>query len=198
MKLPSQSTTGTIRLKTYFFNTTGIASLTLSFKEYITCPNFSGTGATFKIQSSSDGVNWTDETWSYVTVKNAIVGPATITTNITHNLNNVTTMISFVATGTLTKFTAWYIDDIEWSDSRGYWKGGTAGALTDWNTPANWGDNLIPAASTNVYVPQRTYLPVIASTPATCNNLLISPNSNVTVGSGRQITVNGKLIFQAP
>lgn len=184
---------GTMRLKTCCFNTTGLSLLTLSFKHKFTG---SGTGATLSVQSSSDGVNWTAESWSLASASST-VGPATVNVNIVNNLNKPATMIAFVVTGNLNRVTTWYIDDVV-IKAPGYWVGGTAGALTDWNTATNWGDGLVPVAATNVYIPQRTYLPVVSPTAATCNNLIIAPNSKITVGSGKQITVTGKLTLKAP
>jgi hypothetical protein len=194
MKLTTQSVNpGTTRLKTFFMNTTGVSVLTLSFKHRLTG---SGTGATIKIQSSSDGVNWTDEGWS-IASSSSTVGPATVTLNIANNLNSPTTMIAFVVTGNLSKLTTWYIDDVSLK-APGYWVGGTAGSLTDWNTATNWGDGLIPVAATNVYIPKRTYLPLVSTSPATCNNLVLSPKATFSVGTGKQITVSGKFTIQAP
>ena len=171
--------------------------MTLSFKHYLR--GGVGTGATMKIQSSSDGVTWTDEGWSQAT-GSGNVGPATVSVNITHNLNSPTTMIAFVATLNLSKFTYWYIDDVS-IKAPGYWNGGTPNALTDWNTGANWGDGVVPVAGTNVYIPPKTYLPLVSNNPATpaqCNDLLISKNATISVGTGKKIIVNGKMTLQGP
>jgi hypothetical protein len=196
MRLPRNSTvtSGTIRLKTFSFSTVGVSTLNLTFRNYVDGRN-PGTGATLKVQTSSDGINWTDE-WSLATT-NGNIAASTIAVSITHNLGNPSTMIAFTATGNLSNFDYWYIDDVV-IKAPGYWVGGTAGALTDWNTVTNWGDGLVPVAGTNVYIPLRTYLPVVSPANANCNNLIIAPNSKITVGSGRQITVNGKLTLQAP
>ncbi len=197
MRLPRQTTvtSGTDRLKTYFFNTTGVTTLNLSFNHYLSAR---GTGATLKVQSSPDGVTWTDE-WSVATSASNI-GPATVTVNITHNLNSPTTMIAFVVTGNLNQFNNWYIDDVS-IKAPGYWVGGTSGALTNWNTGTNWGDGVVPVSTTNVYIPSRNYLPLVSNDPASpaqCNDLLISTNATLSVGLGKKIIVNGKMTLQGP
>jgi hypothetical protein len=186
---------GTMRLNTCSFNTTGISVLTLSFKHYFTG---SGTGATLSVQSSSDGINWTPESWSYASTTGTVSG--TINLNIVNNLNSPATMIAFIVTGNLNKVTNWYIDDVV-IKAPGYWVGGTAGALTDWNTATNWGDGVVPVAGTNVYIPQRTYLPLVSTppaSPANCNNLQISKNATISVASGMKIIVNGTMTLKGP
>lgn len=186
---------GTMLLKTCNFNTVGISVLNLSFKHRFTG---SGTGATLSVQSSSDGVNWTPESWSYASTSGTTSG--TINVSIANNLGQPATMIAFMVTGNLNRVTTWYIDDVV-INAPGYWVGGTAGALTDWNTATNWGDGVIPVAGTNVYIPQRTYLPVVnnaPASPATCNDITISKNATISVASGKQITVGGKMTLKGP
>jgi hypothetical protein len=199
MRLPRQSTvtTGTNMLKTYMFNTKGVSVLTLSFKHLLSARN-PGAGATLKVQSSSDGVTWTDE-WSVLTGNNNI-GPATVNVNITHNLNSPTTVIAFVATGNLSRFNNWDIDDVSLK-APGFWVGGTLATPTDWNTTTNWGDGVVPTAATNVYIPPRIYLPVVTNdplTPAQCKDLVISRDAIISVSSGKKLVVNGKFTLQAP
>jgi hypothetical protein len=201
MRLPAQVVNpGTSRLKTCFFNTTGITVMTLSFKYNVRGTNFSGTGTTLKIQSSYDGVNWTDEGWSMVTTSNGNVAGTPVTINITHNLNSPATMIAFVATGNLNRFSYWYIDNVS-IKAPGYWNGGTMNALIDWNTGTNWGDGVVPNSGINVYIPPKNFLPLVTNdplTPAQCKDLLISKNATITVGAGKKIIVNGKMTLQGP
>jgi hypothetical protein len=197
MRMTSQNVNpGTTRLKTYFFNTVGVTMLTLSFKHRMTGIE---TGATLRIQSSSDGINWTNESWSQASL-NGSVGPATVSLNISNNLNSPSTMIAFMVTGNLNMVTNWYIDDVS-IKAPGYWVGGTLASPTDWNTGTNWGDGLVPGASTNAYIPARTYLPVVFNdpgSPAQCNDLVIEKNAGVTVNPGKSLNVNGNLIMKAP
>jgi hypothetical protein len=199
MKLPRQGTvtSGTLRLKTMFFNTTSVTSLVLGFKHFL---DDRKTGATLKIQSSSDGVNWTDEGWSMATSNNTNKGPFTVSLNITHNLNSPATMIAFAVTGNLGSYDNWYIDDVSLK-APGYWVGGTLASLTDWNTASNWGDGLVPVATTNVYIPLRTNLPIVfndPASPAQCNDLVVSKDAFVTVNPGKVLIINGNITLQTP
>ena len=56
-------------------------------------------------------VTWTNETWSSVSGSGNI-GPATVNTTITNNLNYATTYIAFVIDGDLFQFDNWYIDNV--------------------------------------------------------------------------------------
>jgi hypothetical protein len=87
------------------------------------------------------------------------------------------------------------IDDITLK-APGNWVGGTTSNPSDWNTATNWGDGLVPTSSTNVYIPLRTYLPVINTTNAVCNNLVIETNAGLTVNVTDKITVNGTMTLK--
>jgi hypothetical protein len=189
MKASQTFTSGVTRLKSVFFNTIGVNQLILSFRHVFTG---NGPGAVIKIQSSTDGLTWTDESWSYASGSSTI-GPELATLAITHNLNSPSTMLAFVISGNLNIYSNWFIDDVT-IKAPGYWVGGAGGAPNDWNTAANWGDLTIPASATDVYIPARTSLPVITnnpSSPATCHNLFIEKNATVTVLPEKKITVNG-------
>jgi len=105
---------GTNRLVSPAINTTGIIQLNLSFKHML---DDYGPGATLRIQSSTNGVAWTNEAWSLPTNSNSIVGPATVNTSITSNLNSPTTYVAFTVQGNLYQFDNWYIDDVSLSNA---------------------------------------------------------------------------------
>lgn len=108
MKATYVSGVGISRLISPAFNTTGESQLTLQFRHFFDA--FNGTPLpTLKIQSSSDGVNWTDENWSLQSATN--VGPALVTTTILNNLG-ATTYIAWVIDGDHFNFDYWYIDDV--------------------------------------------------------------------------------------
>ncbi|MBK7174372.1 MAG: M6 family metalloprotease domain-containing protein [Bacteroidales bacterium] len=90
-------------------NTTGIAELEIQFRH--TFDDWAS-GATLRIQSSSDGVNWINEDWSLNSKSNQTVGPQQITALITNNLNLSHTYIAFTVEGNLFKYDYWYIDDV--------------------------------------------------------------------------------------
>jgi hypothetical protein len=187
---------GTTRLKTFAFSTVGVTTLTLSFRYLLDDYN---PGATLKVQSSADGISWTDEGWSLATSSNSNKGPFTQSVSITHNLNSPSTIIAFVITGNLYQYDYWYIDDVS-IKAPGYWAGGTAGTPLDWNTASNWGDGLVPGVTTNVYIPSRNSLPVVnndPSSPAQCNDLTIGQNASVTINPGKKLNVNGKMTIKS-
>jgi M6 family metalloprotease-like protein len=99
----------TTRLVTPPFSTAGMSELSLSFRHYLYdwAP-----GATVRVQSSSDGISWTNETWSKPTASNSGNGAEIINTNITNNLNSPTTFLAFTAEGNLNQYTYWFIDDV--------------------------------------------------------------------------------------
>ncbi|MDD3892347.1 MAG: S8 family serine peptidase [Bacteroidales bacterium] len=102
------SSTGTSRLITPAINTIGINLLTLKFNHFF--DDYSA-GLTLKIQSSADGVTWSDEDW-YVLSGGGDIGPELVETEITENLNSETTYIAFAIQGNHYKFDYWYIDNI--------------------------------------------------------------------------------------
>ena len=96
------------RLVTPPLNTTGQTQLNLSFRHML---DAYGTGATLKVQSSSDGINWTDEAWSVPTTA-ANIPASIVNTTIASNLNTTTTYIAFTVTGNLYQYDHWYIDEV--------------------------------------------------------------------------------------
>jgi len=107
MKASYVSGTGISRLISPPINTTGVAQIGLSFKHYF---NTYGEGINYKIQSSSDGVTWTDEAWGGAS-GTVDVGPETVNTTVTHNLGG-TTYIAWVLDGNHFQFDYWYVDDV--------------------------------------------------------------------------------------
>lgn len=100
---------GISRLITPKLNTTGIQNLILSFKTYI---DDYGPGATFKVQSSSDGINWNNVPgWSYTTVGNVNVGPLDVVLNINQDLGGIT-YLAWVIEGDHYQFDYWYVDNV--------------------------------------------------------------------------------------
>lgn len=100
---------GYSRMITPYFKTVGMESLTLKFKHFI---DSYAPGSTFMIQTSTDGVNWTDGPWQKPT-GSANVGPEQVEVEITEDLNSETTYIAFVISGNHYNFNYWYIDDVE-------------------------------------------------------------------------------------
>ncbi|MCX6248538.1 MAG: hypothetical protein NTW10_12510 [Bacteroidetes bacterium] len=84
------------------------------------------------------------------------------------------------------------LDDISLK-APGNWIGGTSGNLNTWETATNWGDGNVPNGTTDVYIPPRTYLPVVTTTTATCRNLVIETGAGMTVNAPQKITLLGNM-----
>jgi hypothetical protein len=100
---------GTTRLVTKPFNTVGMARLNLSFRYMLDA--FTG-GPTLLIQSSVNGITWTNEAWSVLTTYTNI-NATIVNTTIVNNLDNESTFIAFTITGNLAGYDYWYIDDVQ-------------------------------------------------------------------------------------
>ncbi|MBK9290168.1 MAG: choice-of-anchor J domain-containing protein [Bacteroidetes bacterium] len=108
MKATYQSGVGVSRLISPAFNTTGESQITLQFRHFYDA--FSSTPwPVVKIQSSPDGINWTDEGWSIQTGTN--VGPELVSTTILNNVGG-TTYVAWVIDGDHYNFDYWYVDNV--------------------------------------------------------------------------------------
>ncbi len=105
-----QSGVGITRLISPGINTQGLSQLTLSFRHFY---DGYATGITYKVQTSSDGTNWTDTQW--VNAGSGVdAGPEMVYLNLTGNLG-ATTYIAWVLDGDHYQFNDWYIDDVQLS-----------------------------------------------------------------------------------
>ena len=69
-----------------------------------------------------------------------------------------------------------------------YWTG--AIGPTDWNTAANWSDNLVPSTiCPDVYIPNTVNKPVLSNGP-------VSTITNLHILAGAQVTINGTGLMQ--
>jgi len=100
---------GATRLLTPPLSTGGITELSLAFRNYLWdwAP-----GATVRIQSSNDGISWTNEAWAKPTVSNSGNQAEIVYTNITHNLTSPVTFVAFTVEGNLDQYSYWFIDDV--------------------------------------------------------------------------------------
>jgi hypothetical protein len=72
----------------------------------------------------------------------------------------------------------------------GVWVGGAAGQAQNWNTAANWDDNVVPTAGTDVLIRGGlSNYPVLTST-GYCHDLEIRDGATVTVNSTGNLTIN--------
>src|SRR6185437_5186261 len=72
------------------------------------------------------------------------------------------------------------------------WVGGTAGALTDWNTATNWSPASVPTNVLNATIPNVTNKPVI-SVLETANVDTLTINSGASLTNNGILNVNGNL-----
>jgi M6 family metalloprotease-like protein len=100
---------GVSRLVLLPINTLGMTQLNLSFN---TTLDDYAPGATMRVQSSADGVNWTNEAWMLATASNSNIGPEIVNTTVTNNLNSEFTYIAFTIEGDLFQYDYWYIDNV--------------------------------------------------------------------------------------
>jgi hypothetical protein len=99
---------GVSRLVSAPVNASGLSSLTLIFKTFY---DDYASGATLKIQSSADLINWTDEGWSYASGAGDISSGTIITVPITHNLVSAT-YLAWVIDGDHYQYDNWFVDDV--------------------------------------------------------------------------------------
>ncbi len=105
---------GVTRLVMPPIETDSVMGILLSFRQKLNDYNY---GVAFKIQSSADGENWTDENWVHYSGTGNI--PATTTAlSISHNMGD-TTYIAFVIIGDHYEFNNWMIDDVSVSQLTG-------------------------------------------------------------------------------
>lgn len=97
---------GLSRLITPMINLAGASSATLEFKYFY---DDWSPGCTLKIQSSTDGINWIDEAFSFQSGYGNI-GPAVITVPVTTLTE--TTRIAWVMDGNHDGIDFWYVDDV--------------------------------------------------------------------------------------
>ncbi len=106
------NSSSTSRLISAPVNTSGKTSIKLRFKTmYKDHLGWGGSGATLKVQSSSDRINWTDENFS-ITSGNGDRPAKDTTITILSNLNSPATYFAFTLSGNLYHISYWAIDDV--------------------------------------------------------------------------------------
>jgi M6 family metalloprotease-like protein len=98
----------TTRIISPAINTVGVSQVSFSFKHML---DAYATGVTLRVQTSNDKVTWTNTTWSVATTATNIA-TATVSVNVTTNLNSATTYFALVADGNLYQIDYWYIDNV--------------------------------------------------------------------------------------
>jgi hypothetical protein len=188
----------TSRLILPVVNTLGMTRLTLRFRHKFADLGYGIQTATIKIQSSNDGINWTDEGWSF-TSRNGNLGPEIRAVSITSNLNSPTTYIAFVVDGDFYDFWYWSVDEVElYEGPSGLWTGNVS---DDWSLASNWSDGLLPQVNTPVLIPNGcTFYPKINSpysSPASIESLKLQSNATLIINAEKALTVTGEIDNQA-
>ncbi len=179
-------------------NTLGMNRLTLRFRHKFADLGYGIQTVTIKVQSSVDGVNWTNEAWSF-TSRNGNLGPEIRAVPVTHNLNNPSTYVAFVIDGDFYDFWYWAIDEVElYEGPSGLWTGSTS---DEWTNSSNWSDSEIPSSSTPVLLPNGCInYPKINSgydAPTLIGSLKLNSNAQLIINPNKALTVSGDLINNA-
>ena len=85
--------------------------------------------------------------------------------------------------------------------AQNYWKGGTPGKETDWNTAKNWSQNRIPDWTQDVVIPdvstQSGYFPIITQTVDAIPHLEIQGNATLTILSTGRLFIDGETNYNS-
>jgi len=76
------------------------------------------------------------------------------------------------------------------------WTGTTS---SDWDVTTNWSNAAKPTATNgSVVIPAGvTNIPVISATNATCNNIILQPGAQLSLNSGKTLTISGNVSLQS-
>lgn len=175
------STTYNFTVTVYAYPTGTITSAVVPCSGYATNVVFTGTsGATvaYKIDGGSL-VNATLTGGTYSLTTGVITASHTYTLYDVHN-PVCTTVIDTTITIAPTPMT---------------WLGGTAGHLTDWNTPTNWSCGFVPTTIDNVHIGLTANAPeVAASTTVNTLNLTVDSGVIVTIDTLSKLIVGGNFV----
>ncbi len=87
------------------------------------------------------------------------------------------------------------------SHAQNYWRGGTPGKETDWNTAKNWSQNRVPDWSQDVIIPdvstQSGYYPMIDKVVDMIPHLEIHSNATLTIQTHGKIVIDGQTTFNS-
>ena len=182
---------GTLRLRVYSGGSWGVwTTIDMGDTGYIgNVPNDTNV---YGLANDEDGWSGTTPTgeWALVIV-DLFNLTTTGLTGIT-NADDIQARFWFGSDGSENAYPGWYIDDFSVAEGTGIpglWTGTTD---TDWDTPTNWDDGIVPTSGISVTIPTGlSNYPVVDETSA-CNNLSINNGATITV-SGVGFSVGGNL-----
>jgi len=176
------------RLVSPALNTTGMTSINVSFKQYLDDFNAGVNDVWIKLQSSSDGLAWTDE-WVYAGGLGLDIPAEIRNLAITNNVGS-TTYIAWTLSGNTYDINSWHVDDICIYEScmMNTW---TGSKNTEWNDPDNWSCGILPNNQTTVVIPAGlTNYPIVTSgITAYCFDVDLAPGATLTVENGAVLNV---------
>ena len=103
------NTVGVWRLYAGPFNTNGMASLALQWRQMV---DAYGAGITLKVQTSSDLSNWNDAGWSWISGTSNYAAKLDTLTLATADVGSSTFYLSWTADGNAYQIDYWYIDNV--------------------------------------------------------------------------------------
>jgi hypothetical protein len=133
---------------------------------------------------SSGNIDWHIEPWDYTL---PFTMPFRDTVSLTVRIDGVDNQLSDLLTDTLDMVIANENHQLIIKVSvPGRWKGSTS---SDWNTPSNWSNHCVPAASTDIFIPANSI-----NWPVYSGNLTLGETcGNITLEGSSQLTVTGSL-----
>jgi len=176
------------RLVTPPLNTAGMTSINLSFKQYLDDYYAGVNDVWVKVQSSSDGLTWTDE-WVYPAGLGVDILPENKHMVITNNVGS-TTYLAWTLSGYTYDINSWHVDDIciYGSCLVNTWTGAIS---TQWNDPDNWSCGILPNNQTTVAIPAGLprYPIVPAGITAYCYDVDLETGATLMVATGAVLNV---------
>lgn len=147
-----------------------------------------GIGTVYQWEVSTDnGVTWSNATGGNYSNDNT----STLSINVISSMNGYRFRVQLNSVCNVPVTSDETTLNVEY---QGQW----LGAGTDWDTPANWGCNIVPNSTTDVVIPTTPVLgnnfPIVSSNATSAaRSITIQSGASVTVSSGSDLSVHGNL-----